>query len=201
MLIFAAWFEFAKMDGHEGLKKVAEAFQLPKRGERDKQPDRFILYGLITEALMQQLVDVKPSQVSPACQLCDIKPDAEITLAAVKDNETISSRCSRMIPCGSQRMLVFNEFSVLIEGEPTRQARDVWPTDGLDAEWQAMKDTRDGMPSLVTLAMQKEIGGAMRRARDIQVTSAVARAAQDWIVFALQSSAHAGEGEVLYTTV
>ena len=65
MLIFAAWFSFADMEGPDGLKKVAEAFQLPIHGLNDLQPDRYVLYQTITDALLDQIILVKPSDVVP----------------------------------------------------------------------------------------------------------------------------------------
>ena len=53
------------MEGADGLKKVAEALQLPIHGLNDQQPDRYVLYQTITDALLDQLILVKPSDVSP----------------------------------------------------------------------------------------------------------------------------------------
>ena len=53
------------MEGPDGLKKVARAFQLPNPEPNDLQPDKNVLYDLISEAAFTQLVFIKPSLVSP----------------------------------------------------------------------------------------------------------------------------------------
>ena len=99
------------------------------------------------------------------------------------------SRChSLMISCGSQRLMPFDEDSLVMKRQPEQERvlRDSRPMDKEDAEWGAFFDNTgsDNWPKRVPLQEALAIGASIKRAVERQVSSAFARAAHVRIVLA-----------------